>query len=130
MKTGSLVGQAFDLKVGDRCTANVGDTHPECQRVDEISNYDILAMDSFVLGKPFVRMKWVMIHGDHAEEMVVRFRNGLAWPVPVDITDLEFLEVAAEWAVVDAHGSSVEDRDHWERCHRRELATLGCNCSL
>jgi hypothetical protein len=44
-----------------------------------------------------------VVHGDHAEEVVVRLGDGLARPVPVDVADLEILEVATEGTLVDSH---------------------------
>ena len=50
-------------------------------------------------------MERVMVHGDHAEQMVVSFGDCLSRPVSVDIADFEVLEMAAEWAVVGTHTS-------------------------
>src|SRR4051794_27553935 len=44
-----------------------------------------------------------MVHRHHAEEMVVELGDGLTGPVLVDVTRLEFLEIAAERALVDGH---------------------------
>jgi len=35
----------------------------------------------------------VVVHRDHAEQAVVVLGDGLARPVPVDVTDLEILEI-------------------------------------
>src|SRR5580698_3018395 len=45
----------------------------------------------------------MMVHGDHAEEMVVRLCDGLARPVAVDVSDAEVLEAPAEGPFVDGH---------------------------
>ena len=62
-------------------------------------------MHRFVLSKPLVGEERVMVHGDHAEQMVVSFGDCLSRPVSVDIADFEVLEMAAEWAVVGTHTS-------------------------
>jgi hypothetical protein len=91
MEAGALMGQTFDLKICDSCAADVRDAHSEHQRIDKVSDNHILAMDGFILSKPFVGVKWVMIHRDHAKEMVISFGNGLAWPVSVHVAYLKIL---------------------------------------
>jgi hypothetical protein len=49
----------------------------------------------------------MMVHGDHAEQMVVVFGDGLPRPVPVHVTDDEVLEVATEGAFVSGHEPST-----------------------
>jgi hypothetical protein len=56
-----------------------------------------------VLGEPRIRVQRVVVHRDHAEEVVVGLGDRLARPVPVDVTDLEVLEVPAERALVHGH---------------------------
>ena len=46
----------------------------------------------------------MMVHRDHAEEVVVGLSDGLAGPVPIDVAWHEVLEIAAEGAVVRGHG--------------------------
>ena len=55
--------------------------------------------DRLVLREPLVRVQRVVVHRDHAEQVVVVLRDGLARPVPVHVADLEVLVVAAEGAV-------------------------------
>ena len=53
-------------------------------------------MHGLVFGEPGVGVQRMVVHRDHAKEMVVRFGDRLAGPVLVDVTDLELLEVAPE----------------------------------
>src|SRR5205085_461655 len=49
---------------------------------------------------PLVGVQRVVVHRDHAEQVVVVLGDGLARPVLVDVADLEVLEVAPERPVV------------------------------
>lgn len=62
-------------------------------------------MNSFILRKPLVGVERVVVHGDHAEQMVVSFGDCLSRPVSVDVADFEVFEMAAKWAVVGSHTS-------------------------
>jgi len=42
-----------------------------------------------LLGKPIIRMQRMMIHRDHAKQMIVCFGDGLAWPMPIHISNNE-----------------------------------------
>ena len=53
--------------------------------------------------EPLVGVQGVMVHRDHAEEVIVRFGDRLAGPVPVDVADREVLERAAERPIVHGH---------------------------
>ena len=55
-------------------------------------------------------MKRMMVHRQHAEEMIIEFGNGFSWPVLVDVTDFKIFEVSAKWPVMDAHVSIVASR--------------------
>src|SRR5581483_1924648 len=98
-----LVLQRLDLQVGDGRPADVGDAHAEHQRVHEVAHHDVLAELGGLLGVPGVGVEGVVVHGDHAEEVVVVLGDRLARPVPVDVADLEVLEVPAERPVVHGH---------------------------
>jgi hypothetical protein len=54
----------------------------------------------------------VVVHGDHAEEMVVGLGDRLARPVAVDVAHLEVLEVPAERALVHGHPLPPPYRGH------------------
>jgi hypothetical protein len=45
----------------------------------------------------------MVVHRDHAEQVVVVLRDRLARPVPVDVTDHEVLEAAPERTLVHGH---------------------------
>lgn len=62
-------------------------------------------MNSFILRKPLVGVERVMIHGDHAKEMIVGFGDCLSGPMSIDITNFKVFEMAAKWAVVGTHTS-------------------------
>jgi len=49
----------------------------------------------------------MMVHRDHAKQMVVVLGDGLAGPVLVEVTDLEVLEGSAEGPVVHRHDHIV-----------------------
>ena len=97
--------EALDLEVGDGRPAHVGHAHPEHQGVHEVADDEGLAHGRLVLRVPVVGVRRVVVHGDHAEEVVVGLGDGLARPVAVDVADLEVLEVAAEGAVDHGHGA-------------------------
>jgi hypothetical protein len=66
----------------------------------------------------------MVIHGDHAEEVIVRFGYRLAGPVLVDIADLELLEVTTEGPFESVHDlvwpSARRDRDLLvDQCRQR-----------
>ena len=65
--------------------AHVGHAHAEHQRVHQVAHHHVLALDRLVLGEPVVGVEWVVVHGDHAEEVVVGLGDRLARPVPVDV---------------------------------------------
>jgi hypothetical protein len=48
-------------------------------------------------------MQWVMIHRDHAKQMIIGFGDGLAGPVAVDIADDEVLKTSSERSLVNSH---------------------------
>ena len=43
-----------------------------------------------------VGVEWVVVHGDHAEEVIVVLGDGLPRPVLIHVADLEVLEVPPE----------------------------------
>src|ERR1035437_2374130 len=67
------VQERFNLEIGDARAADVRNAHAEGEGVDEVADNDILALHRLVLGKPRLGMQWVMVHRDHAEEVVVSF---------------------------------------------------------
>ena len=62
-------------------------------------------MNSFILRKPLIGVERVMVHGDHAEQMVIGFGDCLAGPMPINVADFEVFEMATKWAVVGSHTS-------------------------
>ena len=58
---------------------------------------------SLVLGEPVVGVGRVVVHRDHAEEVVVGLGDRLARPVPVDVPDLEILQISAERPIMNRH---------------------------
>ena len=46
----------------------------------------------------------MVVHRDHAEQMIVVLGDGLPRPVLVDVADDEVLEVTAEGALMCGHG--------------------------
>ena len=95
--------ERLDLEVGDGGAADVGDAHAQHQRVHEVADHQVLAVRRLVLGEPRVGVHRVVVHRDHAEQVVVVLGDRLARPVLVDVADLEVLEVAAERSVVRRH---------------------------
>src|SRR6478672_10978819 len=93
---GLRVLQRLDLEVRDRLPRHVGHAHPEHERVDQVADDDVLAELRLGLGVVGVGMKRMVVHRDHAEQVVVGLGDGLAGPVLVDVAHLEVLEVAAE----------------------------------
>ena len=106
-KVGFLWVQRLDLEVGDRCPAHVGHAHAEHERVHEVADDDVLAVHRLVLGEPLVRVQRMVVHRDHAEQVIVVLGDRLAGPVPVDVADGEVLEVATEWPLVRRHGGEA-----------------------
>ena len=92
-----LVLERLDLEVGNGRTGDVGHAHAEDQRVDEVADDHVATLDR-ALGEPGVGVQRVVVHRDHAEQMIVVLGDRLAGPVLVDVADLEILEVAAEGA--------------------------------
>ena len=86
--------------------ADVGHAHAEHQRVDEVADDERLAHGRLVLGEPVVRVRRMVVHRDHAEQVVISLGDRLARPVLVDVADLEILQVAAEWSIMDGHGKT------------------------
>ena len=82
---------------------HVGHAHAEHERVHQVADHDVAAVHGLVLGEPHVGVQRVVVHRDHAEQVIVVLGDRLAGPVTVDVTGLEVLEVAAEGAVVDGH---------------------------
>ena len=80
-------------QVGDRLARDVGDAHAERQRVHEGAHHDIAALLR-LLGVDVVDVQRVVVHGEQAEDVVVRLCDGLGRPVLVDGADLEVLQVA------------------------------------
>ena len=116
MKHGSSVAQRFDFEIGDRAPADVGDAHPKRQRVNEVPDDDVLLEMGLRLRVVLVRVQRMVVHRDHAEEVVVVLGDRLARPVLVDVADLEVLEVPAERAVVGGHQRrNLEAGGSWQR---------------
>ena len=103
-KVGVPVDERLDLEVGDARPADVGHAHAEHQRVHEIAHHHVLPVHGLVLGEPGVDVQGMVVHGDHAEQVVVGLGDRLARPVAVDVAGDEVLEVAAERALVGGHG--------------------------
>ena len=80
-------------EVGDRLARDVGDAHPQRQRVDERPHDHVAALLG-LRGVDVVDVQRVVVHGDEAEEVVVGLGHRLGGPVLVDGPDLELLEVA------------------------------------
>src|SRR3954454_24457118 len=87
------VAELLRGEVGDRLAADVGDAHAQREAVDERPDDDVAPLLG-LLGVDVVEVQRVVVHGDQAEQVVVRLGDRLGRPVLVDVTDLEFLEVA------------------------------------
>ena len=98
-----LVLQRLDLEVGDRRPADVGHAHAEHERVHEVADDDVAPLHRRLAGEPGVGVQRVVVHRDHAEQVVVVLGDRLARPVPVHVADDEVLEVPAEGAFVRGH---------------------------
>jgi hypothetical protein len=62
---------------------------------------------AFVLGKPCIRVQRVVIHRNHAEQVIICFGDCLAGPMFVDITYFEVFETAPEGSVKSTHSQSA-----------------------
>ena len=111
-----------------------GTLMPSTSEYTRLPTTTFLPCDGLVLGEPLVGVQRVVVHRDHAEQVVVVLGDRLAGPVLVDVADLEVLEVAAEGAVVrrsstvDTATGAGEQRSRpasaSERGHGRVLASL------
>src|SRR6476620_3651916 len=88
--------QLLHLEVRDRLAGDVRHAHSQDERVHQVADDDVLAELGLGLGVVGVGVQRVVVHRDHAEQVVVGLGDGLAGPVLVDVADLEVLEVAAE----------------------------------
>src|SRR5258708_25579931 len=93
--------------MGDGEAAHVGHRHPDHQAVYEVADDDVLTELRLRLPVPRIRMQRMVVHRDHAEEMVVFLGDGLAGPVLVDVANLEVFEVTTERTLVHGHAASV-----------------------
>ena len=73
---------------------------PRASEYTRLPTTTFLPVHRLVLAEPRVGVQRVVVHRDHAEEVVVVLGDRLAGPVPVDVADLEVLEVPPERAVV------------------------------
>src|SRR4029079_17390898 len=62
------------------------------------------------LREPRVGVQRMVVHRDHAEQVVVVFGDRLPGPVLVDVAGLEVLEVATERALVNSHARRLPRR--------------------
>jgi len=53
--------------------------------------------------KPIVGVQRVMIHRDHAKQMIVGLGDGLAWPVAIYVANYKIFEGSAKGAFVNGH---------------------------
>ena len=102
MERRELVLQRLDLEVGDRRPADVGHAHAEHERVHEVADDDVAPLHRR-LAEPRVGVQRVVVHRDHAEQVVVVLGDRLARPVPVHVADDEVLQVPPEGPVVRRH---------------------------
>ena len=99
---------------------------PRTTEYTRLPTTTFLSDGRFVLGEPGVGVQRVMVHRDHAEQVVVGLGDGLAGPVPIDVADLELLEVATEGSLVGPHdiflhaGTTLTLRRDRSRRSRRE----------
>ena len=106
MEGGVLVLQRLYFEIGDRGPTHVGHAHAEHERVHQIPDDDIPPLHA--LGsKPVIGVQRVMIHRDHAKEVIISFRDRLSRPVSVHVTDDEFLEASTKGAFVNGHLSDA-----------------------
>ena len=59
--------------------------------------------------EPRVGVQRMVVHRDHAEQVVVVLGDRLAGPVLVDVAGLEVLEVTTEGALVHGHGGEISE---------------------
>jgi hypothetical protein len=105
-------------EVGDRLAGHVGDAHAERERVDERPDDDVAALLR-LRRVDVVDVQRVVVHGEQAEQVVVRLGDGLGRPVLVDRADLELLEVAAVgMRAARLAGGLVGLDARWFRAHR------------
>ena len=77
---------------------------PSASEYTRLPTTTLRAVHGLVLGEPLVRVQRVVVHRDHAEQVIVCLGDRLAGPVPVDVAWLEVLECATEGPLVDRHG--------------------------
>jgi hypothetical protein len=82
---------------------HIRNTHAEHQRIHEIADDDIATLHA-IGGEPVVGMQRMMVHGDHAKQMIVGFGDGLTRPMAVNIADNKILEASPERSLVNGHG--------------------------
>ena len=83
-----------------------GTLMPSTSEYTRLPDDHVAALQRSRLGEPVVGVQRVVVHRDHAEEMIVVLGDRLAGPVLVDVADLEVLEVATEGSLVRGHGAS------------------------
>ena len=59
-------------------------------------------------------MQRMMIHRDHAKQMIVSLRNRLARPMAINIANYEIFEASTEWSLMYRH-------DLHANCHDGDL---------
>jgi hypothetical protein len=45
----------------------------------------------------------MMIHRDHAKQMIISLRNRLAGPMAINVANYEIFKVSTEWSLVYCH---------------------------
>ena len=81
-------------EVGDRLAGHVGHRHAQRERVDERAHHHVAALLR-LRRVHVVDVQRVVVHGEQAEQVVVRLGDRLGGPVLVHGADLEVLQVAA-----------------------------------
>src|SRR6185369_14121183 len=74
---------------------------------DVVADDHVAAEVGLRLGVVRVGVQRVVVHRDHAEQVVVVLGDGLAGPVLVHVADGEVLEVATEGALVGRHRAAT-----------------------
>ena len=114
--------QTAETKVGDRPPTDVGDAHPEQQRIDKRADDDVAPVRPFGRGKVGIGVQWAHGHGHQAELMVFGLGDRLAGPVPKDVAFLVVLEVSAESSI-----ASIKDAGHGALRSLRVGSCIGRN---
>ena len=102
MKSRMLMLQRFNFKIRDRRATHIGHAHAKHERINQVADNNIATLHT-LLCEPIIRVQRVMIHRDHAKQMIIGLRNRFTGPMAKNIAYYEIFEISAEWSLVCRH---------------------------